>query len=206
MSHEPEVVEPPPIPAVEVRTQREVAEFFGVQPLQVKRWKKAGCPELVSAPYDLGEIKKWREKRASEQTTGRPPKGLTPETLAEAKERKLTADADKVELEVKLKRRQLEILEHNWVSRETVDAEVRDKFAAVRAALMLMPPSYSRETVATSKLSEHEAIWERAVDETLDLLSSENFWGELEKRQRRHKTGATLTRGRGRPKGSKNKK
>lgn len=205
MSGEPAITEPPPIPDVKVRTQREVAEFFGVKPREVQRWKANGCPGLVTAPYDIGEVRKWRDQRAETQVMGRPIGAKPSASLTESKERKAAADADKAELDAKLKHRQLEILEHDWVSRKTVDELFLERQAAVRAALILMPPSGARETIASSRLGEHEAIWQRHVDDALELLSSERFYELLKQRERRLKSGASLTRGRGRPKGSKNK-
>lgn len=82
-----------------VRTQPEVARFFGVAPDTITRaWRRAGMPGKAGA-WDLREILLWRDERFGGRT--KPESTAAPagaESRAEAERRRATADADLREL------------------------------------------------------------------------------------------------------------
>lgn len=78
------------------------------------------------------------------------------------------------------------------MSPQAIEVELQAKCDAIRAALLPLPAAIARETVASTRLSEHEAIMQRHFDDALELLSSEDFYERLAERERT----LTITRSR----------
>ena len=126
-------------------SQRVVAAFFDVSEETVRQWKKQGCPE-TSAPYDLAEIRRWREARLKRQWAN----AGTDASKTELERQKLQIDNEHRLLRLRQDAGEL-------VSREETKAEMVRMFHRLRGRLesipeeiaASVPPALRDEVIAT---------------------------------------------------------
>ena len=205
-SDKPATEKLPPVANRKVRTLTEVAKILGVSQPAVSQWKKAGCSELQKPPYDPQVVNDWRQanlpvaqndsavgKNAAD-AGGKPKRDdgteidpLSGERVKTPRRRKLEAEATRVEIDVKIRERQLQILREDWQPTELVRQVHIERMAAMRQGWDNFPESAAFDLCALcDELDYNDAVelLRSKRDEVLEMFSRPDFASAVKERVR----------------------
>lgn len=156
-----------PRPDGRLATQSELAQIFAVTAQTVLAWERRGCPVEEKGTrgkatlYNTASVIRWRTERAVAASAG----DMTAIDDAEARRRKLVAEATLAEMEVALKRGEL-------VPLEIVGLQIENEYSLVRANFMSMAGEIAADLEGL-EASEIEEILSTKVSEILNGLSAD---------------------------------
>lgn len=172
-------------------TQELAAQAFAVSQSAISAWVGRGAPVRPDGTYAILELERWRVALADDRAEVVAVTDLDGEDWAT---RKLAADAQRRELELERARGEL-------FAREDVERLLQSRLAALVAGLEALPRTLALECAGM----EPAAIEARArdlVDELRAGYARDDLVPILEEWRRHAAAGVSVTRGRGRPRGS----
>lgn len=146
-------------------TKIELAKHFDLSPDRIQNYIALGLPVAVkgkqgkAALYDLESCEKWVQENFRQEETG---------TLAEAKLRKLTAEAALAEIELERERGRL-------VEIDEVTRQVTAMLTNVRAKLLALPTKTSGLVLGLTSQVQIKEVLDDAVREALDELAGSEY-------------------------------
>jgi phage terminase Nu1 subunit (DNA packaging protein) len=155
----------------QIVSQAELAMIMGVSALTVKAWTDKGMPCLQRAngpgqraKYNTADCIAWRHEQLSARSDG-PPRTVE---YDEAKRRKLVAEAESAEIDLKVKQGAL-------VSVDEVGKIVEQEYSTVRANFIAMPGEIAPELEHCTSLEIEERLTLK-ITEILKALSADELY------------------------------
>lgn len=141
------------LPAGVVKTEPEVARFFGVTVRTVQNWKRDGMPVEPGETYNLEKVAAWREENISKKT---PADGTGTDWQQEFHK-------------VKTLRAQLEYQRElgHLVPIDQVNAQMIEKIQTVKKALLALPARLAPQLVGLTVI-ESERIIKARIEEIIN--------------------------------------
>ena len=148
----------------------EVAEIYGVHRNTVSSWLKKGCPFIHRADkargiewqLDTAAVARWRIDQAVEDSVG----DMEQVTEAEARARKLRADATISELEAAQKKGELGSIEE-------FEQQTREIALEVRARLQQLVPRVAPLLMGATSETDAKSILKDEIHQALTVLAEE---------------------------------
>ena len=135
----------------------QLAKVWRKTPNTLRAWTKEGMPRAANGLYNLADCLAWWEARTHEKATAVTP----PSDEAEARARKLSAEAELAEYKVAEVRGQM-------VTTEDAGKEIEGRVGQMRAEIISVPGRWAPEVVGLATAREAQA---RLDDLVRDLLA-----------------------------------
>lgn len=142
------------LPPGVVDTQEKVARHFGVSVRTVQYWCRDGAPKTQEGWFNLQDIKKWRDEKEQQN------RGPRDTEKVEWEKRKLKAQAELAEMELKRQREEL-------IPKADVEVQWVQRIQEVKKALMSLPRRLAPQ-VAGLDVKEAQRVIETRVIEILE--------------------------------------
>lgn len=150
---------------MKVKGLQEIAKFFEVDPRTVRNWRARGAPITKRYEADLGEVQLWRAKMKKGGGEAAVQGFLGPQRGKDYEETRLKkAQADKMELEVKVRRGQL-------IERREVERLFVERILAVKQGLLAFARSLPPQLIHCASEREMEEVIGREVRALLEAYS-----------------------------------
>ena len=159
-----------------VATHHEIAEHFGVSTEAVHRWARA-VPAMPGerGHYDLDEVAAWKRARPSDAPDS------SNGDVSDAKERKLVAEADKLEAQARMATRLDQVQEGQFVLLSDVIRLISQKLLTVRERILCVPEAFKVSCPDELKESLAEDVRVRLEMALTGLADTQAELGELER-------------------------
>jgi len=147
-------------------TKEKTAQFFGVDPRTVERWRRDGCHSKQSGKrtvFNSAEVAEWLKNRERSKTL----EEIGDVDVAEAERRKIIAEAGLAEI----KKAQAE---GSLVSISAFEVAQAAMIGAARAKLLSLPGKLAPLVILCREVPEAKDLIEEKVHEALSELASEN--------------------------------
>lgn len=138
----------------------EAAVFFDISSRTLQRYHKQGCPKYKRGWWDIKEIRKWLNQEAEDN---------------KLESRKLKAEIEYKEAQAKLKEKELEISEGDYIEKEEVKSQWIRRVIEVKKGLLALPQKIASQITDPKTRSLVEGVCE---DEVIELLEQYARKGE----------------------------